>query len=168
MTTIQLLRHAKSSWAEPGVADHDRPLNRRGREAAPQMGRFIAKRLEVPALILCSTARRARETLGLVFEGMGEAPEARLTRAIYEAEAGDLIDLLRDAGDPGGPVMLIGHNPAIEDCADALAGPESEADAAQRMAMKFPTAGLAVFECDGPPAPGAARLTHFQVPRDFD
>ncbi|MCR9218741.1 MAG: histidine phosphatase family protein [Alphaproteobacteria bacterium] len=174
MLTLFLLRHAKSSWSDAGMADFDRPLASRGVKAAPKIGSYMAEAGFAPDLILCSSAQRARETLALVLPFLKEEPTIRITRAIYEADGEeDLLAVLAElAPDESARVMLIGHNPAMQDLAVALAGAGAPDDRAA-LAQKYPTAGLAVLTFDGADgwaglAPGAGLLTHFVRPRELE
>jgi phosphohistidine phosphatase len=156
-----LLRHAKSSWDEPSLADHDRPLAPRGRKAAKRIGTHVRHQQIRIALVLCSSARRARQTLDLV------APpgEARIERELYGATAAELLERLRRVPDDVDAVMLIGHEPAIRDLAVGLAGSASELTG-----RKFPTAALATLTFTGPwsaLAPDRAELAAFVRPREL-
>jgi phosphohistidine phosphatase len=173
---LVLFRHAKSAWP-PGMADHDRPLGRRGIRDAPVMGRWLREADCVPDRVLCSTARRARETWQLAQTGLAAAPPATFDRGIYEGDATELLAFIRQAPASTGNLLLVGHNPAIEELALMLAantpsagGSPGPAGALERMRSKFPTAAIAVLE----PAetwhdlsPGQARLTAFVTPRDL-
>src|SRR5215469_4295405 len=97
MRRLLLLRHAKSSWSEPGASDHERPLNRRGQEAAPRIGAYLAKHGLIPDRVLCSTARRARETWELVATAAPESPSATFTERLYDASPRTLVDVFRHA-----------------------------------------------------------------------
>jgi phosphohistidine phosphatase len=176
--TLVLFRHAKSAW--PDVADHDRPLARRGIRAAPVMGRWLRETDLLPGQVLCSTARRARETWQFAQAGLAAAPPVTFDARIYEAAAADLLAVIREVPPATGTLLLIGHNPAIEDLGLLLATPPvggggpAPADAApgdlDRMRAKFPTAAIAVLEFHGTwpgLAPGQARLTAFVTPRDL-
>ena len=176
--TLVLFRHAKSAW--PDVPDHDRPLARRGIQAAPVMGRWLREAGLLPGQVLCSTARRARETWQFAQAGLAASPPVTFDVRIYEAAATDLLVLIRQASPATGTLLLIGHNPAIEDLALLLAtapggaaepGPAGAAPGdLERMRSKFPTAAIAVLEFHGTwpgLAPGEARLTAFVTPRDL-
>lgn len=114
-----LTRHAKSDWDDPGLADHDRPLNARGRRAARQLGDWIASRGYEPEEVLCSTATRTRETWEVAATAAMETrPELRLLRGMYEASPATLLEVLRGATQP--TVMMIGHNPGIAAFAASL------------------------------------------------
>ena len=133
---LYLLRHAKSSWDHPGLADHDRPLAKRGRRAATALRSYVQEHEIAPALVLCSTARRARETLERIRPAL-RAPVVRHEPDLYGASAQALLERLERVPDRVGSVMLIGHNPAIEELAQALAGPTP--------GSKFPTGTLATL-----------------------
>ena len=145
MITLYLLRHAKSSWNEPDVKDHDRPLNKRGRRAATLMGEAMARRRWRPALVLCSTAVRTRETLGRVLPHLG-APRVSFARSLYLASRARIMSRLKEIDDGVRSAMLIGHEPGIGAAAVGLLGPGSDEEAAARLRAKFPTGALAVFE----------------------
>jgi phosphohistidine phosphatase len=136
MRRLMLLRHAKSHWPT-GVADRDRPLAARGREAAPVMGRYLADELLLPDLVLVSPAKRTVETWEMVAPMLPEKPptqyEPRIYEVVQEVE-GDVRTLL-----------LIGHNPGFEELAHLLTG-HGDRYAAARMSQKYPTCGLAVID----------------------
>lgn len=165
MKTVFLLRHAKSSWDDPSLDDFDRPLSDRGRKAAPLIGRFMAAQSWQPDLALVSPAIRARDTWQLVAPELSAPVETRFEPAIYMAEPEALLTLLQRS-DTSGSVILVGHNPGLEQLADLLAGPQSEPQARARMAEKFPTAALARFDI-ATLEPGGAALTDFVRPRDL-
>ena|SRR5215218_7389602 len=122
MKTLYLLRHAKSSWKETGLRDFDRPLNGRGREAAPLVGRFIRKKKLRVDLILSSPAARARQTAALVKESAGLSAELRYDERVYEADAARLLEVVTQADDSADAVMLVGHNPGVEELLTFLTG----------------------------------------------
>lgn len=171
MRELFLLRHAKSSWDDPTLDDFDRPLAERGRKAAPVMGRAMAARGWVPQAAFVSAALRARQTWRLVAGGLGgQAPRAVHDEALYMASPERLLGFLQRAPEDAGRVVLVGHNPGLEELALLLAGPASDEEALSRLREKFPTAALARFEIACPwraLAPAAAQLTHFLRPRDL-
>ncbi|MEO1199631.1 MAG: histidine phosphatase family protein [Pseudomonadota bacterium] len=171
MLRLLLLRHAKSAWDDPTLADHDRPLADRGRKAARVMAGFLAEHELVPGRILCSTAQRTRETLSHVVPMLSGETEIRLTRKLYEADGGDYMTAIREGGAAAPMLMLIGHNPTMEDTAQLLAG-AGERSALVKMREKFPTCALAVIDFDIASwrdiGPGAGRLTQFVTPRLVD
>ncbi len=122
MLTLSLLRHAKSSWAEPSQDDFDRPLNERGIEAAPAMGKFMAAQKLVPDLILCSTAVRARETLELVRPHLPRATMVEYEDGLYLAATPVLLKRVRAVAADVGHLMLVGHDPGMHGLATKLAG----------------------------------------------
>lgn len=149
MLTLYLLRHAKSSWEESGQPDFDRPLNPRGRRQAPLIGRFMVANDMQPEMILCSAARRTRETMAALLTSFDRDITIRIERDLYELGEGMTL-LTRLAALPVGTrrVLVIGHNPVMEDCALSLIGPGGDDDAAREMALKYPTGGLAHFRLD--------------------
>ena len=165
MKTLYLLRHAKSSWDDPSLDDFDRPLSGRGRKAAPLVGRFMAEHGWQPDLALVSPAVRARETWQLLSAELPAPIETRFEPAIYMAEPEALLSLLRQTDTPGS-VILVGHNPGLEQLAARLAGPGSDPQASARMTEKFPTAALARFDVDAL-EPGGATLADFVRSRDL-
>jgi phosphohistidine phosphatase len=122
MKTLYLLRHAKSSWKEPGLRDFDRPLNGRGREEAPLVGRFLRKRKLRADLILSSPAARARQTAALVKEAAGLSAKLLYDERIYEADAARLLEVVTRAGESAGALLLVGHNPGMEELLLLLTG----------------------------------------------
>lgn len=122
MKTLYLLRHAKSSWKDSGLQDFDRPLNGCGREAAPLVGRFIRKRKLRVDLILSSPAARARQTAALVRESAGLNAELLYDERIYEADAARLVEVVAQAGEAVESLMLVGHNPGVEELLTFLTG----------------------------------------------
>jgi phosphohistidine phosphatase len=169
--TILLLRHAKSAWGQPGLDDHERPLNRRGARAAEAMAEHIVHNAPRPDLILCSTAVRTRQTLApLVHRLAHPAPPIALEKGLYLATEGELLVRLRAVPEQVGTVLLIGHNEGIGELANALAG-EGQPAVLARLHEKFPTGALATLRLDGAPwqdlAPGQADLAAFVRPRDL-
>ena len=147
MARLFLLRHAKSSWDEPGLADYDRPLNLRGRSSAPMMGRHMADHALVPDRILCSGSRRTRETFAGILPFIKGDFDARFLRAIYSGMALTYRPVIRAHGGTAKTLMLIGHNPTIQETALALVG-SGNPDLIADMQQKFPTAALAVIDFD--------------------
>ena len=166
MSRLLLLRHAKSSWDDPSLADRDRPLAPRGHRAAERMADHLRSDIQQPDLVLCSPALRTRETLDRMSDAFGDA-EVVVDDELYGAGGEELLHRLRGIDDRFGTVAMIGHNPGIHDLAIALAGDGDERD---RMRAKFPTGALAVLGFDGPwrdLAPGGARLEAFVTPKDL-
>ncbi|MEV0173811.1 histidine phosphatase family protein [Streptomyces sp. NPDC050803] len=164
---LVVLRHAKSAWPE-GVADHRRPLAPRGRRDAPAAGRALAEADLLPDLALCSTAVRARQTWELASAEWGTPPPVRLDPQLYAADVPELLAAVRATPPEVETLLLIGHNPGLEDLVVELAGDGME-DTLDRLRVKFPTSAIAVLAWRGTAwsalAPGSALLTSFLVPR---
>jgi phosphohistidine phosphatase len=172
---LVLLRHAKSAWPED-VPDHDRPLGPRGRRDAPAAGRWLRLRGCTPDHVLCSTARRTRETWQLAESELGARPPVTFEPGIYGASAGSLLEILRSLPSTAATVVVVGHDPGIPDLALSLAGPDrghadpGYAAALERMRAKFPTAAIAILELSemwSELTPGHAWLASFVIPRDM-
>lgn len=120
MSTLRLIltRHAKSSWDDPAMADHDRPLNPRGIRAAGLVGQWLASRGDVPTEVLCSDALRTRQTWDQIAPKVGGTPEVKLKPALYHAGPDVMLAVLRGARTP--VVMMLGHNPGIAEFAERL------------------------------------------------
>jgi phosphohistidine phosphatase len=169
--TILLLRHAKSAWSDPRLEDHERPLSRRGEQAAKAMADHITRREPRPELILCSTAMRTRQTLAPLVKLLdAPAPPIALEKGLYLASEDLLLAHLRSVADDVATVLLIGHNDGIWHLAEALAG-NGPAAALAALREKYPTGALATLRApDGPwhdLAPGSAELAAFVRPRDL-
>ncbi len=168
MKTLCLLRHAKSGWDNPSLPDHDRPLAPRAEKAAGLVGHHLKRQGVHPDLILCSTARRAADTLSLVLEEIGRGMPVEHDHGLYLAGAPALLDRLRAAPDTVGTLMLVGHNPDMHLLARRLTG---HGDPAVRHAVaeKFPTGACAIltFEVERwrDAAPGGGHLVEFVRPR---
>ncbi|HEV2564317.1 MAG TPA: histidine phosphatase family protein [Microvirga sp.] len=143
MLRLLLLRHAKAAWP-PGVLDLDRPLAKRGQEAAPVMGTYLKRERLEPDLVIISPARRTQETWERVQPILGDV-ETRRDGRIYEAPVGRLLDVVREVEPGVRTLMLIGHNPGFEELAKLLIG-EGDIDGILRLGQKYPTAGLAVID----------------------
>jgi len=167
-----LLRHAKSAWPD-GVPDHDRPLASRGRRDAPAAGRWLRKSGYVPDRVLCSTARRTRETWQLVEEELGAHPQTVFEDRVYGASSAELLDLAHQTSADVHALLIVGHDPAMRGLTLELAGEQSddvEAEALGRVRDKYPTAAIAVLAFPSDWAElslGRARLAEFAVPGDF-
>lgn len=166
-----LWRHAKSSWNNAHLADFDRPLAPRGQRAAETMAEHIGGLEPPPALVLCSTARRAQETLEPLRDRLPAATEIRLEDDLYGADAPDLVARLRTVPDPVESVLLVGHNPGLEDLVHHL-GRDGDPGLIARVQAKFPTAALATLAFDGPwktlGSGPPVRLEGFVVPGDLE
>ena len=180
---LVLLRHAKSAW--PDLPDHDRPLAGRGRGDAPLMGRWLRDTGCVPDLVWCSTAERAAQTWRLAAAELAADPPVSYEPRMYGATGSELAALIRQAPPRTTTLLLVGHNPGIQELAltlsaaadgdaaraagDATAAGDA-AEALDRAAAKFPTAAIAVLEFGGgweDLSAGRARLISFVVPREL-
>jgi phosphohistidine phosphatase len=170
MPSLYLLRHVKSSWAEAETDDFDRGLAPRGERAAGAIAAYIRQNKIVPDLVLCSAARRTRDTFAGVRGGLPRGVPLETTRALYEVGSLKILRLLHRV-DPGiGSLLVIGHNPGMEGLAGLLAGPKSDPEAQAAIARKYPSGGLAHLEFEGTWAdlkPGSARLVGFVAPKDL-
>jgi len=133
MKQLLIVRHAKSSREEPDLDDHDRPLNKRGQRDAPRMGRLLRDEGLVPECIISSTALRARTTAERMARSCGYDKKLRLTRWLYLADTGECLRLLRETSPEYGSLMLVGHNPGLEELVEHLSG----------RAASMPTAAVA-------------------------
>jgi phosphohistidine phosphatase len=122
MKTLYILRHAKSSWDNTQLSDFDRPLNKRGLEAAPLIGEIIYKNSFNPELFLSSPAKRAKQTAVLVREVGAIKPEIRFDERIYEASPQTLVQIVSELGEQADSVLLVGHNPGLESLIRFLTG----------------------------------------------
>ncbi len=147
MHRLHLLRHAKSSWDED-VDDRDRKLSRRGRDEAQRVGAHLPAAIGRLDLVLCSTARRARETTELVLAGFAPAPRLLVEDELYLAGAALLLSRLTRLDESDGAVLVIGHNPGLHELAIVLGAPDSPQYRALA-AGKFPTAVRASFAVAG-------------------
>jgi len=147
MTKLYLLRHARARWAEPGSRDYDRALAPSGREDAERLGAAMAEAGYAPDTVLCSGARRARETWAAVSKRLPVA-DVRFIDGLYSSDAGGYLDLVRGAGAERA-VLVVGHNPMMEDLATALSR-TGEESALAAVAHGFPTCGLAVLRFSAP------------------
>jgi phosphohistidine phosphatase len=165
---LYLLRHAKSSWDDAGVEDHDRPLSPRGRKAAGKMAEHLRASGIRPALVLCSSALRARQTLERVAPVFGEVVSIKVERPLYGADEGDLLARLRRVAASVQSVMVIGHNPGLQYLALTLAARGSQRD---RLEAKFPTAAVATLRFLESPWKeldrGKAELVELVVPKEL-
>jgi phosphohistidine phosphatase len=162
MKTLLILRHAKSSWNEAGLADHDRPLNRRGKQDAPRMGELLRREGLLPDLIVSSTAARARSTAEIVAQHCGYDSEIRLARELYAAGPEAWLEALAALPDDFRCVLLVGHNPDLEELLETLTGEY----------VRLPTAALAQVSLPlarwrGLNEVGQARLVNVWRPKEL-
>jgi phosphohistidine phosphatase len=164
-----ILRHAKSSWDDPALADFDRPLAPRGLKTASLMGRELDRRGWLPDLALVSPALRARDTWRLVAQELPKHVQVEFAEELYEAAGGAILARVRRAKATN--LLVIGHNPGLQHFVLRLAGAGSDESVFKKIEAKFPTAALARFTLDGDWADlafGGARLTHCLRPKDLE
>lgn len=154
------MRHAKSSWTDPSLSDFERPLNERGRRAAPFMGGVLKRERLIPDHIICSPAKRTKETAELVQAAVELDLDIGNDARIYEATAGELIDVVSEMPETASRALLIGHNPSSEQFLQIMTG------AIEAM----PTAALAVIDLDigswAEIAPGKGKLRRLFRPKE--
>lgn len=170
MKQLYLMRHAKSEWDDPELDDHDRPLSPRGERAAPLIAEHLKSRAVQPGLILCSTARRTRDTLGFLAPVLDGVP-VLFERQVYTFNPDSLFDRLRLLEDRLKTVLVVGHNPALQDLILMLTDGQAATAARRALEDKFPTAAYAELDLDIDSwrdlATGCGRLAHFMRPRDL-
>lgn len=169
MLRLLLIRHAKAVPGEPAADDFERPLAARGHRDAKRLGEYLAEQNLQPTLVLCSAARRTRETLAGLLSGIAANCDARLLRSLYEEEWPAYLTALAEVEPEAGIVALIGHNPTVHELALTLAGEVTAG--CETVRQRFPTGAMAAIEF--PVAtwrdlkPGSGRLTAFVQPRDL-
>lgn len=172
MKTLGLFRHAKSDWNDQRARDFDRPLNKRGRKGAAVMGRHIIDHGAKWERVLASPAVRSAETIELAAKAVGQTVPAEWDRRLYLASSDNLADVLRELPDSTGSVLMVGHNPGLEDLIFDLVPDDGSSPLRAIVEEKFPTATFAVLELDiagwSDLDEGCARLVHIKRPRDLD
>lgn len=172
MKILGLYRHAKSDWTDPRARDFDRPLNARGRMGAVAMGQHIRDAGYGCARIIASPAVRCAETIELGSQASGHSYPVNWDRRIYLASSATLLDLLREQEGEPDSILMVGHNPGLEDLIFDLVPDDGSSPLRDVVEEKFPTAAYAVLELDigtwADAAPGCARLVHLSRPRDLD
>ena len=169
MRQLLLLRHAKSSWEDRGLADSDRPLNARGRRAAAAMRTVMADLGLEPDLVLVSTAKRTQQTLAAL-EPWAETPLIEAMDRLYLATAESLLETLQGVASTVRSVLLVGHNPGLHELATLLAGGQAVDETVRRLGEGYPSGALAEFSVAGPWASleeGGGRLVRLIWPRDL-
>lgn len=174
MKRLVLLRHAKAVPQAPGLDDRERRLADRGRSDAIRMGQFLREEGCVPGLALCSTALRTRETLDLVIPQLGTAPTVRLMSELYLARWISLVNIIRQVREPAAVLLVVGHNPGLEECARKLVRPPGDAQSRQlHQALQgdYPPAAVTVLDFDiqawNAVDRGEGELAHFVRPKDL-
>ena len=172
MKKLFLLRHAKSSWDDQVTRDFDRPLNDKGKRAAGTIGKFVKRENLSFDLVLASPAVRVIETLENFEEACGLAIEPQWDRRIYLASSVTLIDVLRSADDEAESVLMVGHNPGLEDLVFDLVPDDGSSAARDEVETKYPTAAFAelslAIETWEDVADNCGSLDRFTRPRDLD
>ena len=165
MRTLYLLRHGKSSWDDPGLPDRERPLAPRGVRDAKRIATHLLRLEIAPGLVLCSPALRARQTLEPIEATVPEAP-VEVDERLYGASSETLLERVRAVPDEVPSVLLIGHNPGLQDLALLLA---ARGDELERLEAKFPTAALATLSLERWSSLGAgdAELGAYVVPKQL-
>jgi len=168
MPELLLLRHAKSDWNDPKLGDFDRPLAPRGTRAAALMGKYLHANDLQPDLVLCSKARRARETLDLLLTALASAPEISYLKSLYLASPSGMLTVLRRQSPDRGRILLIAHNPGMQHLALDLIGPD-RSEPARRLMEKYPTAALVRLRVAAWSSLGErpAKLVEFVRPREL-
>lgn len=169
MLTLSLLRHAKSSWANPELDDHERPLAKRGAKAIPALAKFIRQEKLRPSLVLCSDAMRTRATLALLLAEIGPpTPRVLYDDALYLASPDAIRTEIGRIDSSDAHVLVVGHNPGLHALALELVG-EGDRKALALLAQEFPTGALVVFSFDIASWKDLKRasghLEHFTTPR---
>jgi phosphohistidine phosphatase len=166
--TIILLRHAKSSWSDPTLADMYRPLAPRGERASRRIAKYIRRKEIHPALVLCSPSLRTRQTLEAIESSLGKSSAVELVPALYAASETKLLEQLQALPESIGSVMLVGHNPGLHDLARVLASRPADL---RKVEEGFPTGALVTLVVDSKSwaalKPGNAKLVDYVVPRQL-
>lgn len=172
MRQLLLLRHAKSTWDDPMLSDHARPLNARGRQSAAAMRRAMRDLGLAPDLVLVSSARRTLQTLAML-EPWDDTPLIEPLDGLYLASAPQMLGILQEVAETTRSVLLLGHNPGLHELALLLVGEPAtgrDSPALRRLAKGYPTGALTEFTVIGPwsrLAAGGGRLTRFLTPGDL-
>jgi phosphohistidine phosphatase len=172
MKTLTLLRHAKSGWDDPVARDFDRPLNKRGEKAANVIGAWMRRQKMAFDHVVASPAVRVIDTIDQIEDSYGELGEPKWERRIYLASSASLMDVLRETDDAFTSVLMIGHNPGLEDLILELV-PESKDDPLRALVFeKYPTAAVAEIALDikgwADIEHNIGQLTRYIRPRDLD
>jgi phosphohistidine phosphatase len=163
MRTLLLLRHAKSSWDEPSLSDHERPLNKRGRKDAPRIGELLAQANLLPDCIVGSTAQRVRETVELVVQQASYRGKTEFRPELYLASQETYIEVLRTLPDHCASAMVVGHNPGLEELLSGLTGVREHLATAALAQVELPVAAWSELRVGI-----AARLINLWRPKELD
>ncbi|MBP9122376.1 MAG: histidine phosphatase family protein [Ignavibacteriaceae bacterium] len=163
MKTIYLVRHAKSDWDDPSIRDFDRPLNKRGKNNAPAMGKLLKQQGIIPELVITSTAMRAKTTAELVTAEIGIKPDKMVyEKELYLASAQEIFLLIKETPPEYNSVMIVAHNPGITELLNRLTG-------GNNFVANIPTCGVAELQFEGEwikLASGKCLLEKFLVPKE--
>jgi len=163
MKTLLLLRHAKSSWKDADLDDHDRPLSKRGKRDAPRMGQLLRDEDLLPDLLVASSAKRARKTAEHVIQHSGYRGETRITGELYNAGRDQLLAFVSTLPDAARRILLIGHNPGLEELLETLTGQCVALTTAALVQLESPAESWRQFS-EAPPA----QLVKLWQPRELD
>jgi phosphohistidine phosphatase len=163
MKTMYLVRHAKSDWDDPSIRDFDRPLNKRGKNNAPAMGKLLKQQGIIPELVITSTAMRAKTTAELVTAEIGIKPDKMVyEKELYLASAQEIFLLIKETPPEYNSVMIVAHNPGITELLNRLTG-------GNNFVANIPTCGVAELQFEGEwnkLASGKCLLEKFLVPKE--
>ncbi len=172
MKILGLFRHAKSDWHDPRARDFDRPLNQRGVKGAELVGQHIHDHGIAWERVIASPAVRVAETIELAAKAVGHPLAVNWDRRIYLASSATLLDLLREQKDDSSSILMVGHNPGLEDVIFDLVADDGTSPLRDVVEVKFPTASFAVIELDierwDQLSDRSGRLVHLIRPRDLD
>jgi len=170
MRRLYLLRHAKSSWDDPTLPDHDRPLAPRGRKACGLLRDHLAAEAILPEVVICSSATRTQETLAAVIDGFANEPSVWEEERLYGAGADEMLGVIHELSGEFNSAMLVGHNPGTQQLAELLARDTDGSEALLDLRRKYPTGAFATLSFDGEwlrLGPGVAVLEAFVRPADL-
>jgi phosphohistidine phosphatase len=171
MRRLMLLRHAKADRAEPGESDYARPLTLRGEETAARVGVYLARHGLVPDRVLCSPSRRTKETWAAAAKELGSAPPVAYEGKLYDATSDTILALIRETETPVHSLLVIGHNPGLQEFAVALIA-SGDVEVREHLHEKLPTSGLVVIDLAIDAWTGlhrkSGRLDRLLVPRALD
>jgi len=170
MLRLMLLRHSKAERAQGGERDHERRLAERGRSDAPVLGAYMEKHGYRPDAVIVSTAKRTRETWGLVASELGGKPKIDFEERIYESMPEDILQVVQETGKRIRTLLIVGHNPSLHELAIELIA-TGDIEARQRLQEGFPTSALAVIEFAleswARVHAQSGRLEHYVTPRSL-
>ena len=163
MKTILLMRHAKSSWKDASLSDHERPLNKRGKNDAPRMGQLLVEQNLTPDIILCSTAKRARLTVKYLLETCDFSGEIEYLEDLYHADYHTYLEVLRSLSNELETAMIIGHNPEMDEFLNIMCDARDHITTAAIAHIELPHDNWTNFGKDT-----YAKLVNFWKPRELN